>query len=239
MFASTTFPAVVETGRYFAGWLRVELSAEQAIATATVFPDVPSQRGADAVPAFFLERLTVSHAAGIEAHLSHFAFNNLAESTAYKGRLHGNSGMGMGPAGSQLTYAFQGIEAGASYLLPEIGNLSPRLTASGVLNTAAPSDRNRGYSLGASLGIPVHGKISVTPRFELFQLQSDATPAAYNMKNWGHANRHGFAVGADVDFGDGMSAAASYIHGNVISGNPYQSDIRYLILSFRSTYEIL
>lgn len=241
LFASQTFPALLETAKLGLGPFYVKLTAEQAVPTAGTLEGPSSRPGA--MPAFFIERAALGFVPHddlfAEVHASHFAFQNLPETIAYRSRFAGNTVRGIGAAHSELTYAFQGYELGLTLSGKTSLHLDPRLTGTWLKNAAAPDGRNEGYSLLLELPFQIAADVKVMPWAELFRREADVAPAYYDIRQWGHANRSGYAVGADVSFGGGMTAGAQMITGRVLRANPYQSDVRYFLVFFRSTYEML
>ncbi len=233
-----TFPGALERIEIGDG-LKLTLMAEQAVPTADLSTPTPSS-GRIALPYYGMERATLSRDFGgfaFETRASHFAFVGLPSGVAAESRFRGNSVTGVGDAGSQFTFAFQGFEAGTRLTIRPTGIADFSLGGAWLRNLSAPQGAGQGYHVFAESRIPAGRRVTLTPRVEWFRNESDSSPGYYNSGMLAHNNRQGLGVGILSEFAaSNLALDARFVRAAVIETSPFQSDFTGFYLSLRKSY---
>ena len=236
------FPAIQEAFDIPLGPWRLEIFGQQAVANDTSSLQ-PWASGAQGLPAFYLERIGItwkpSETFSWNAYGSHFAFQHLGGPNVFASQFMGNSIEGTDATNAVYRYHFQGLEAG-TVITARWGRFSPELRASVLRNTAAPRGRSEGWRLAASVDYQANEHFRLLPSLELFRMESDAAPAFYNERVFGHNNRNGFGLRVSALWPkDGLELQGRWVHSGVIDAHPFQSDLDWVQVQFSAQYDVL
>lgn len=237
LFLDQTFPGALEIFQLPLGPLAIKLEAEQAIPTS-VSTNV-NAKPATHTPFFFWSRLSLTHSQKENPWvgnlgIGYFNFQNLNDGVASKGRVWGNSVEGLGAQQATFIYAFEGVEYGGE--IKWLGDtLQPSLRLGWLANMRAPLAASQGFYVKFKTDILLDSDFSLSPRIELFRLESDAAPAFYTNKDFGHTNRRGYAMGFDFNLKkENILLAINWIASEPITNTAYQSSFRELAVSMRA-----
>ncbi len=235
-----SFPAVYEKWERRFDSFRLSIEAQQAIATDTSSLQ-PWGNWPTGMPAFYLERLTFAYLPNepfsFSAHVSHFLYENLSQPTAVQAQFLGNSVRGVGATTSYL-YGFQGFEGGFS-LKRRFGRWEPGVSGKLVTNTSAPFDKAMSWRLASLVEWEGGPGFHLATQIEFFRAASDAAPAFYNDRVFGHGNRQGFGVQASAAWPQsGIQADARWVRSSVLTQNAYQSALDWVQVQLTTQYEI-
>jgi len=246
LLRSLAFPGLVQ--KLSLGSLSgyIDLSAEQAIPTA----DAVYASGVTELPTtplLLVETLRVGMESSnhIKAELSarRFDFSHLSRVAAADGRALGNSVTGVGTAGAEFMYGFGGVEFGGS-LQGEwtVGpaRLRPVLSGALLTNLLAPAGKNTGTLVGVSLRTQLGDRWAFTPSLDVFSNASDASPAAYNSRDFGHNNMRGLRLGLKLEgLRSGWILDGNFTQTDVLTTTPFQSGAKVFQISIGRTYALL
>jgi len=237
-----TFPALHESLQLPAGSLTFGLSAQQSVANDTSSIQ-PWSSGGQGLPAFYIERVSLAYepndALRLAFHGSHFSFQNLGGPNVFASQFMGNTISGADAADALYVYGYQGFEAGAVARF-RLGQFTPELRATWLQNMAAPAGRSQGWKFTAGVEYQPSIHFKLIPQGELFHMESDAAPAFYNDRVFGHNNRNGFGARLTALWPkQGMEVFARWVHSSVIQAHPFQSDLDWLQLQFSAQYDVL
>ncbi len=245
LIGANAFPGALESARFAVGGPGnfVEASAEQAIPVNTSL----STRLGDSIgsPSFFLERaklgLRPSREFGFEGWASYFSFSNLPHSIAHESRYLGNSVTGLGASGAEYLYGFSGFESGAKLIFgSDKDQIRVSLGGSYVNNLDAPMGAN-GAILGfARADFNVSSRVALSPRFEAFRNESDASPAYYNSSDILHSNRTGVGLGMGLLLPrDAFELETRWVTAQPIETSPFQANTQVITIKLRKAYDLL
>lgn len=235
------FPSLVEAFKTGVGVFYVKLSAEQAIPTSDTTNSIP--QGNESLPSADFERLTlgvdIPKGAQFQVHIGHYAFHNLPSGVALESRYGGNTITGVGDQGSEFVYNYSGIESGARAEIPMGKSLNLKLDAIYMTNLDTPLDQSNGIRALASMAYEEAPNLVLTPTIQWFRNEANSAPAFYNTSTLAHNNRKGWGAGLKLGLPlNHLEIEGSYISANVISQNPFQSNLTGVTFSLRKTYEI-
>jgi len=130
--------------------------------------------------------------------LQYFAFQDLPQSIATRSGLLGNSTRSVNNVDSDFIYAYRGYSADVNLNLRVTPRTSVELQALAIQNTVAPQGLNGAYSLKAGVGQIFQRVWKVTPSYEFFRVEPDATVASLTSSIY-NTNRVGYRAGAEVE----------------------------------------
>jgi len=237
------FPEATQTLTLAQGNLNLEFSSGEAVPSSSTSSPVTTQT--NGLPALFLERIKF----GIDDHKnlsasvwgSYFNFVNLPAQVAQESRLRGNTVTGVGVQGAQFAYGFSGLESGLSfrYKVPH-SHLTPVFNANFIDNFDSPDQTDQAYLLSSGVEIRVSDGLFLTPKAEYFYLQSDASPAYYNVTWYGHNNFEGPSGSLLLDWRrEKICLEGRFSSGQVITANPIQNNFTLFYLAVSKTYDFL
>lgn len=142
-----------------------------------------------------------------------FYFKDLSPDTARIGRILGNKVVQeYTGADSQFPFPFYGMHFQLQTYLDLFEELDVEFRTAFLWNLGEfenltsydeffkISGNNKARSFFIGFHIPIPFKIQFTSSLEYFDIRSSAAPAFYNDSKYGHANRHGFIIGAKMNF---------------------------------------
>ncbi len=227
---------------------RVEwsLSAQQSIAadtssTALLHPWNTS--GTSQLPTFYLERAALGFSPnphfGLKAHGSHFRFADLSTPSALQSAFMGNTIIGQVAANARYAYMFEGWEWGLG-VWAQTGKLRPQLKFQAIANTGAPAEQSSGWRATLELAWQATPQVVITPSLNRFRMESDAAPAFYSDRTFGHSNRNGFGLGLNVALPkEKIAFEGSWVDARVLAPNGRQSDLQWLALQVSTNHDVL
>jgi hypothetical protein len=238
---SIAFPGAEETLKFDFDKFSLAFQSEQAIPTSSTTAPVETQTYG--VPSFFLSRVEMSSRGrtGLlgSAHVGYFAFNNLPAEVAQESRLLGNTVSGLGVQGAQFAYNYAGYESGVNLRFVTAGSsLTPMVYGNWVNNLQVPASMGQGLLGGVGLGMQLTGDLTLTPRFELFELDSDSSPAFYNVTMYGHNNYAGESAVISLAFAKSkINVDARFSAGQLIDPSPFQTNFVLVGLNLSKGYD--
>lgn len=189
------FPAARENiliGNQDAG---ITLQAQQAVPVSSSLSTMTSER--EKLPQFFTETVhfKAKNSSGFAATIGggHYQFKNLPSQVALDSAAFGNTVDAQNAQNARFNYEYAGWTGDAGLALP-IGSATARTGAVFLVNTAAPSDRNKGYLTYGEVEMKLTKKWTIAPHAEWFVNERDTSPAYYNIASIGHNNRQGYAA---------------------------------------------
>lgn len=238
---STPFVSARQNLHFGANGLKAELEMIQAIPSNHTL----SQRLGEVDEGsarFFSERLRLSSDQNdyyATVSVGHFAFDRLSSSVAHESRLLGNTVSGEGQLNNQFIYDYQGWNTDLHFVYKGWGPYNLGVSANGIINTAAASDRNRGYRIAPEVGRHFNWGLA-TLSFEVFRSEADSTVAYYASKFYGNANRQGQASTLTLENSrDDYQLGLRWARAENITATPFQDDETILGLFMRKSYDIL
>jgi hypothetical protein len=196
------------------------------------------------LPSFFFERASVewkpSTRTSVGAHVSHFAFKELSHQQAYDAQFLGNSVLGLGPETAVFRYGFQGFEVGAQVAVEVTTGLTPFLRGDLLWNDGAPRGRGLGWSGTVGFLWERGDRFRLRPSFELFHVESDVTPALFNGRTFGHANRRGWAASLGVELPkSGLRGQLQWVNADVLAASPLQTGATWVGFQLSMDYDAI
>lgn len=236
LFKFQTFPAAREGVKYNTKQAGIGLYLQQAIPTSKALANQASE--GEPMP-----RLAVESLVGyvkptdnwtITPAVHRYSFFDLPSTVAADSRLGGNSVSGFKNA--TFDYAFQGFVYSLA-TEAEIWRVKPLAQAQYIFNQLADDGKNSGYWLKTELGVRVSGNTWVIPRFEVFQIESDTSPAYYNARDFQHNNRYGTSGTLEVQVKPwNMYFGGRYIETTPIEPKPYQGPSQTYLIEIGTDY---
>jgi len=191
-------------------------------------------------PRFYAESLIIEQELFIgEMNLSatHFAYDNISNSVAYRSILLGNSGTPISTNNGVLANDYQGWHGSVDYNFDIDNNSNLEFSGSSILNTAATKN-NKGLILGSKYTY-TKKQHQFSLEFDNFSIDSDASIAYYNSSTYGMANKKGNRVQFEYKNSDqDLALRAGIIQNELINKNDYQSNETIIILSLRKIYDL-
>lgn len=235
-----SFPALYESFEHQVASFRFQLEAQQAVPADTSSLQ-PWGNWPQGMPGFYLERLTIAYTPSDDFRaaflVSHFLYENLSGPSAYQAQFLGNTVNGMG-ATAAYAFGFQGFDFGLQ-TQGRLGKFRPAFSASLLNNSAAPIDKARGWRLATQVEWDGGADFRLVPQLEFFRVASDAAPAFYNDRVFGHGNRQGFGMQIAAKWPlSGIQADARWVHSSVLTANPYQSSLDWVQVQLSAQYDI-
>lgn len=232
------FPAIMEFFEWKYNNWNFHINSQQAIATSTSF----STRavGKEDTPYLLTGSLRIGYndkkAFAINVRGTYFQFKNLTRGIAHDSRFYGNTVVGVGPEGAQFFHQYQGFETGANLTYRFHKNWRVLLGNSFLHNQKGPSGGNRGTYLFGGFSY-MNPDLQITPRFGVFENDSDSSVAYYSSKRLGHNNRKGIVGGLEVKLPtDHLAIDAQYVTANLINASPIQADRTYYEIRISTDY---
>lgn len=234
-----SFPGISERfERRFGHW-SVSVSAQQSVASDTSTAQ-PFGQWPQGMPAFYLERVALGYenaGSALTLQATHFLFENLSNPSAAQAQFQGNTVTGSG-ATALYAYGFQGFEWAAT-VKGRVGRFSPLLRSALLTNAAAPLGKSTGWRLAAEMGWET-GELRLTPQVEFFRVESDAAPAFFRDRVFGHGNRAGFGLALGLDIpASGIQCLAQWVRSDVLAANAYQSGMDWVRFQMSVDYDLL
>jgi hypothetical protein len=235
-----SFPSLQESYSLRSGAWRLSLQAQQSVPADTSSLQ-PWGNWPEGMPSFYLERVGLSFSPNEETalslHVSHFLFENLSSPSAFQAQFLGNTIVGVGPT-ANYQYGFQGFESGF-HARTRWGAFQPEWSVSGLLNSSAPSGKSTAFQTSLKVQWNASPRFHLSPQVEWFRAESDAAPAFYNDRVFGHGNREGFGLTLLALWpADQIQATARWVHSSVLTSNPYQSDLDWVQLQLSTQYDL-
>lgn len=238
-----SFPGALERFAWTFGEVTVALAATQAIVNDT---STLQRWGnwASGLPTFFLERVSAewkkSPRTRASVHASHFAFKDLSHQQAFDAQFLGNSVVGVGPETSSFRYGFQGFELGAEASAEILTGLSPFIRGDLLWNNGAVSGRGTGWSVSLGALYERGDRFRLRPSFEFFRVESDAAPALFNTRSFGHANRQGWAASLGLELPkSGIRGQLQWVNADVIAATPLQTGATWVGFQLSMDYDAI
>lgn len=226
------------------------LEAQQAIPTGagSLSAANPTTASLDSNAFLFMERLRTGYqapsGAGFSLWVGHFSFQSLNAGLAGAAAWGGNSIVPLTSNQGIFSYAYDGFESGARLSLKSDSGMGLGLSAEGMTNIGAPQGASGAGRL--ALEVEIQGRIWGTPALvfrpgaEVFYVESDAVPALYNAKEYGHCNRRGWAAHLGFEWQpSGILLEGRYFSSNPVNPNLYQSPLENWSVELRKSYDIL
>ncbi|MBY0371794.1 hypothetical protein K2X33_14010 [bacterium] len=237
-----TFPGAQESVTIPMGHWTLTAFAQQSVANDTSSLQ-PWASGTQGLPAFYLERVGVAYSPSPElkasVQASHFAFHNLSGPNVWNAQYMGNTIQGKDAASAVFQYGYHGIDVGTS-IKARLGRFSPELKATWLQNLGAPSGRSQGWRVTAGMDYEANSSFRFSPQMELFRMESDAAPAFYNDRVFGHNNRNGFGARLTAFWPqEGVEIFARWVHAGVIEAHPFQSGLDWVQVQLSAQYDVL
>lgn len=238
-----SFPGFFEQLRLPLGPGELQLSATQTVATDT--SSLQRWGGwSSRLPSFSLERIEFripeERRAAFRVYASHYLFDAMSHAQAWEAQFLGNSVVGLAPETAQFRYAFQGFEAGTDLSVQAAPGVRPFVALQGMRNNAAPRGAADGWRVSVGTVWQATTAMRLRPSFEVFRVESDASPAAFNTRTFGHNNRRGGSFGVEADWArDKIHADLRWTRASVLRASPLQSDAHWVSASVRLDYDVL
>ena len=240
LLSEVSFPGLEQNAQVKLGNFQLGARGEQAVPTSAMYSPMMSQ--SPGVPYFLSGQLNGGYATDAvkaTAAVGVFEFGQLSPDVAQDSRFRGNTVTGLGSQGAQFVYNYQGVESMCQVAVPLGSAVTPRLSGSYVLNTAAPAGKNAGFLAVAGTEVKPGANIVLTPQFKVFRNESDSSPAYYNDRTIGHNNVRGFAAGLSAALpGSSLSFEAFWSSGSPINQNPYQSNFNIVTFKMVKSYAL-
>jgi hypothetical protein len=238
-----TFPGAMEKVLIGDRKLGAEFQFEQAIPTSTTL--TTETEGQEETPTFMAQTLTLqaepTRSWFMQVYGTHYQFNNLPSKVANDSELYGNTmGVDVGLNASSFLFQFDGWLAGAETSVRILPSWKIGMGAQYLQNMKAPTGFNAGSMAFLDSTVSITPFVDIVPRGEIFFLESDVVPGAYNSSDFGHNNRDGYA--ADLDFvfkKSKFKIGARYVNANLINPNDSQSAQQTILLKLETLYEML
>lgn len=191
-------------------------------------------------PRFYAESFTIKqelYVGDLTLNATHFAYDNISNSVAYRSILLGNSGTTISSNNGTLANDYNGWHAAIDYKVDVDNNNNLEFFGNSILNSGAEKN-NKGLILGTKYSYTINQhKYSV--ELNNFSIESDASVAYYNSSMYGMANKKGNLVKFEYKNSDqDLFLGAGLIQNKLINKNVYQSDETVIILSLRKIYDL-
>ena len=236
LFRAQTFPGAREGVYYHEKVAGIGAYLEQAIPTAKTLLNQASE--GEPMPRLAMESIKgYVHPTdnwNIESFVHRYSFFDLPSAVADQSRLGGNSVSGFKTV--EFLYPFQGFVYGIGSDAT-IWRVRPAAQFQLINNTLADEGKNTGYWATAQLGVRATGRTWVTPRLEIFNIQSDTSPAYYNSFELGHNNRKGFSNALEVWVQPwNAKITGKYIETTPIDYTPLQGPSQTYLIELETDY---
>ena len=184
-------------------------------------------------PVFVMETIGLNLGESFKFNLeaSHFAFSNLSSEVAKVSKEFGNSVSGIGEA-SEFNYGFKGYNVYSQVSYSSDDSYEIGLAGQYLINNDAPEKRNKAFLARPFLKL---GDLRI--ELEAFESQTDASPAFYNSKYYGHNNVKGNSLKLGWDNGI-VQSSVKYIKSEIIESNLVQNDTEIVVFNLEREYEI-
>ncbi len=240
LISDFSFPGVSEELQFGTPNQHAQVFAAQMIPTSSSLSTQTADQ--EKTPGFFVEGIDLraplfsrSLIGGLYA--GHFKFSDLPGAVATQSAQFGNTVHETGPSSSQFEYGFEGLFGGGELEWRAQNILKISLGEHILENTAAPLDSRYGEMTQLKIKYRVLSDLVLTPIFEIFLNESDASPAAFNSAEFGHNNMQGYGAHLRIDFPiEHFYARADYYNANLINPNPSQFSQQFFFLRFVTEY---
>lgn len=225
---------------YLADQLNIEFSALQAIPNNSNFSNRLDQVD-EGNPEFYLETLGLTYGDArnfLKLKASHYAFDNLSNSSAAVSRYIGNSTYVFDKDNAEFIYSYQGWTQNISFQY-ENSSMIIKPFANFVENTAAP-EKNKAHLFGLS-GSYLKGDKMFTLIATTFRTEADAAVAYYQSKAFFHVNHTGESLSLVYnDNSENLMIKLVLGHMKEIDVNQLssQDESHAAVLLFRKSYEL-
>lgn len=239
IFRNASFPAARESVLIPAGWLRLRLTAQQAVPTSQSLSTRTSAKK-DGTPFVLTQSVFADfdyRGFFAEAHATYFEFRNLPPAVANESRFLGNTVSGTSINTARFTFDYLGWDFGGKVGWRRGSRELASAGAEYVNNNKGPVGDNTGLRAWGRFQFPVYGAL-VQPIAGYFRNESDSSPAFFNSKFLGHNNREGFFGGIDVKL-PRYSFGFDAVTANTINTNALQADRVLVQLHLETRYNAL
>ena len=219
----------------------VWLQADQSIPLSTSLSTNSSQN--EPLPTFFSQTLHATYTPEKDTTLKlvggHWQFNQLPSQVAQDSQQYGNSVDARQERNARFLYQYQGWTGSASAEHMLLAGVTPKVWGSYLVNTEAPAGRNQGYGVNGQVKYDVSNEWSVTPRGEWFIVESDCSPAYYNLASFdfnttgtGHNNRQGYSLEFKTTYEPNkIHFKGRYTDARLLEENPFQANTQIIFFS--------
>ena len=220
----------------------VEAKAEQAIPTSTTLST--QAVSSEASPTFMTQTLTLQakpfdKTLLLKAFGTHYTFTGLPSSVALQSETYGNTIVEMGPNTSAFAYNFDGWLGGGEIKWQITDHFAWRVDGYAFQNMKVASSYGQAQDASTSFDIGLIHSITLTPKAEVFFIDSDATPGFYNDSSYGHTNREGWAADLSAKFDEAkFKVGLRYVDADVINANLLQSRQQFMMLRFETYHDL-
>ena len=219
-----------------------EVKAEQTIPTSTTLST--QAVSSEASPTFMTQTLTVQakpldKTLLLKAFGTHYTFTGLPSSVALQSSTYGNTIAEMGPNTSAFAYSFDGWLGGGEIKWQITDHFAWRVDGYAIQNMRVPTSYGQAQDASTSFDIGLIHAITLTPKAEVFFIDSDATPGFYNDSAYGHTNREGWAADLSAKFDEAkFKVGLRYVDADVINANLLQSRQQFMMLRFETYHDL-
>lgn len=238
LLTSTAFLAAKEQFTLGKESYGIRFFAEQAYAKnkdlASTLPD--SEEG---LPKFFAEGAKIylkNETLNFDAHLMHWAYDNLGAGIATQSVALGNSPIGSVSGFTGFKYKFIGWYSGINLDVNLFDDHKLYLRGDYVINDKAPDGKKLGYSILGGFGIN-HGQGHLNIKGYYMDIESDAAPAYYARFQNNKTSFGGLIQW--IDEKEPFKASIEAAHYEEKNNGPYQSPENRVWFSISSTHNIL
>jgi hypothetical protein len=176
------------------------------------------------------ERTMFSLLGGISA----YQFSGLSQDLSTASVLLGNTGVNTAGTTYLFQYTYQGFDASLAFNARATRSLVLKVWANAVQNSNAPSGSNQGWAAGTGFKYDINRLFQIEPKFEYFQVQSDATVSIYNDEIY-NTNRTGYRTELDLKYNRKISLMVQYGQRVAIRLNPSQPSESFYLFGFETT----
>jgi hypothetical protein len=239
---SQPFPGALEKFTVGTHSYMAEFKAEQTIPTSTTLST--QAVSSEASPTFTTETLTLQakpldKVLLLKVFATHYAFTGLPSAVALQSETYGNTVVETGPNTSAFAYSFDGFLAGGEARWQITDHFAWRIDGYAIQNMQVPTSYGQAQDASTSVDIGLPRAITLTPKGEVFFIDSDAVPGFYNNSSYGHTNREGWAADLSAKFDEAkFKVGLRYVDSEVINSNLLQSRQQFMMLRFETYHDL-
>ena len=247
LLANIPFPSVVgNIELYKEGKHDVSLSLQLASPTTFSTDNSIDLQSITDIPLLFTQSLFWNYDPksfyNVQIGGSFFYYSPLPSDIATVSKIYGNSISGGNPA--DFEYNYKGFYFGIDPSFQIVPRLGMKLRAHYIINISDMGDTeevknlNKGLLYSMQIPFDLTENIRMTPIFEYFINQPDASVGYYNSERYGHSDRTGFVGELVFDFYDrNMSAGIRYHRSRaVIEEGSLKEEQTYYLIFLRTGY---